>query len=139
MTSVLARAGFLIDPADYIYAIGGYTYGRFELAQSQPFGFGFGTIAGVLAQSPSFGLNGGTIGGGWERQIAGGWSLRAEARYTVFQSKTINTSSYTNSTQTFNSSTPGLSFVENISTSATMAQRVSANMCSVWLGVAHYF
>jgi hypothetical protein len=40
MTSVLARAGFLIDPADYIDAIGGYTYGRFELTQSQSFGSG---------------------------------------------------------------------------------------------------
>ncbi len=80
--SALLRAGWLIDPRDLIYVIGGYTYGGFE----------WGTR--------TFGLNGATIGGGWEHQIAPAWTLRAEYRYTRFEDKDFvrSTSSTINQT-----------------------------------------
>ncbi len=120
MVSVLARAGVLVDPQDLLYAIGGWTYGRFEFGQS-------------------FGLNGGTIGGGWERQLVPGWTLKAEGRYTRFESKTLNTASASNTvTSAFNAA--GV-LDETVTSTSTFAEadRVSASMWSVWLGVSHYF
>jgi opacity protein-like surface antigen len=103
-----------VDPADLIYAIGGYTYGRFEFGQA-------------------FGLNGGTIGGGWERMIAPGWTLRAEGRYTKFETKTISNTF----TEAFTENGPN--FTETGTSSDVSTNRVSADMWSVWLGVTHYF
>ena len=118
--SALARAGWLLDPADMLYIIGGYTYGRFE------------------AVSQSFGLNGGTIGGGWERIVAPGWTLRAEGRYTKFQNKTVTSPPFS---ETFTTTQTG-AFGTSVTTgteSEAFAARVSADMWSVWLGVTHYF
>ena len=120
MVSVLGRGGVLIDPVDYVYLIGGWTYGRFEFGQS-------------------FGLNGATIGAGWERRLAPGWTVRAEGRYTKFETKTLNSTfgSSTSST-TFNGA--GVADETITSTNAsTTADRVSADMWSVWFGIAHYF
>ena len=120
MISVLGRGGVLIDPMNYAYVLGGYTYGRFK-----------------AFNETGFGMNGGTIGGGWERRIAPGWTLRAEYRYTKFQSKDV-TSTVTSTTTTANS---GPAFTEKgteIDSSATV-NHVSADMHSMWVGVAHYF
>jgi outer membrane immunogenic protein len=112
MVSVLGRGGVLVDPADFVYLLGGYTYGRFEA-------FGVGV-----------GLNGGTIGAGWERQVAPGWMLRGEYRYTKFEGKDINQNS---------ASTINQLGVITINDASATTDHVSADMHSVWLGVAHYF
>ncbi len=120
MVSVLARGGVLVDPVDFLYGIGGWTYGRFE----------FG---------PSFGLNGGTIGAGWERQLAPGWTFRTEGRYTKFQSRTLTSSSASSSTSNqFNGAGVLTETVAN-SNANLSNDRVSADMWSVWFGVSHYF
>lgn len=119
MVSLLARGGMLVDPWDLVYALGGYTYGRFE---------GFGT---------GLGLDGATIGGGWERYVASGWTLRGEIRYTKFQSRDLTESSASTTTQTV-----ACNCVPNIvsmNDTVTRTQHVSADMYSVWLGVAHQF
>jgi opacity protein-like surface antigen len=119
MVSLLGRGGVLVDPRDLVYALGGYTYGRFE-------GFGAG-----------FGLNGATVGGGWERSIALGWTLRGEVRYTKFQSKDVTESFASTSTQT----AVCACFPNSMTTNDAFArtEHVSADMYSAWLGVAHYF
>ncbi len=117
MVSALARAGILVDPVDYLYAIGGYTYGRFRLDDT----------------GESFGLNGATIGAGWERQIAPMWTLRAEGRYTKFQSKTLTSTSTTSVTSSATTS------VTNLAITDTFTDRVSADMWSLWLGISHSF
>jgi len=118
LVSVLARGGVLVDPLDLVYVLGGWTYGRFEFGQS-------------------FGLNGGTVGAGWERVLAPGWTLRAEGRYTKFQSKTVTTPSFS----TFSNVETGGGFASATTGTdqAVDASRISADMWSVWLGVTHYF
>ncbi len=119
MVSALARAGILLDPVDYLYAIGGYTYGRFALGQS-------------------FGLNGGTVGAGWERQLAPGWTFRAEGRYTKFEGKNLADTSAANITSTsINAGVPTAAFA--INTTDTTLTHISPDMWSIWLGVSHYF
>jgi len=120
MVSVLGRGGVLVTPNDYLYALGGYTYGRFEFGQS-------------------FGLNGATIGAGWERQLADGWTIRAEGRYTKFESKTLNSPFSSSSTTTFNNGAGALVETDTSTDASTTTDRISADMWSVWLGVAHYF
>jgi opacity protein-like surface antigen len=116
LISVLGRGGVLVDPQDLVYLIGGYTYGRFE------------------AFDQTFGLNGATIGAGWEREVATGWTLRGEYRYTKFQSRDVTSMSASASTGT-------LPLGDTITSSSTITatERVSADMHSVWLGVTHYF
>jgi hypothetical protein len=58
MASALAKAGWLVDPRDLVYVVGGWSYGAFT-SISRPFG-----------------LNGPTVGGGLEHEIAPGWSVR---------------------------------------------------------------
>jgi opacity protein-like surface antigen len=119
MVSALARGGVLLDPVDYVYLLGGWTYGRFEFGQS-------------------FGLNGATIGAGWERQVAPGWTLRAEGRYTKFETKTLTTN-FTSNTASIstNAGVPTAAF--NITNTDNASDRISADMWSVWLGFAHTF
>jgi opacity protein-like surface antigen len=75
-------------------------------------------------------MNGGTVGVGWERQIASGWNLRAEYRYTRFASATIN----------FGSSSSGSGTVGTATSTTNEAFRFSdVDMHSVWLGVSHSF
>jgi len=116
MVSALGRGGLLVDPRDLVYGLAGYTYGNFE-------GFGQG-----------FGLNGATVGAGWERQVAAGWTLRGEYRYTKFQATNLLQASQFGSTQSDN-------FSNTVFTTDTVSRRinVSADMQSAWLGVAHYF
>jgi outer membrane immunogenic protein len=114
LVSVLARGGFLVDPTDLVYALGGYTYGRFE----------------VGAIGEGFGMNGGTVGVGWERQIVPGWNLRAEYRYTRFASSTLNFGSSTSTSGT------SLTAASTINESFRFSD---VDMHSVWLGVSHSF
>jgi outer membrane immunogenic protein len=117
LASFLLRGGRLIDANDYIYLLGGYTYGRFQ------------------AEGQSFGLNGGTVGAGWERQIAPGWTLKAEYRYTRFQDKDLVSSTQITNVQ---SSSGGGSFTDNTLVLGD-AHFSDVDMHSVWMGVSHYF
>ena len=78
-------------------------------------------------------MNGGTIGVGWERQIIGGWNLRAEYRYTRFGSKIVNLAESSVSTTT----SPG-SFISN-SNLSDASHFSDVDLHSVWLGVSHSF
>lgn len=113
MVSALARAGTLLDPDDLVYAIGGYTYGRFENVDG------------------GFGLNGGTVGVGWERQIVPGWTLRGEYRYTRFQDVDLHVN-----TQSTGTSSGGAS---QAFTTLQTTHYSDLDMHSLWLGVSHYF
>ena len=156
MVSALARAGYLIDPVDMIYLIGGYTYGRF----SSPAQVGIGSF--------QFGMNGATIGGGWERRLSPAWTLRAEYRYTEFRghddqivaftstnpststsaSRFTSTSNFTcnacipPSTTTTTSISSGAGFNTGTTSSASpssFSAQVRASLQTVRLGVVHYF
>jgi len=119
LISVLARTGYLIDPSDLVYVIGGYTYGRFE------------------ADANGFGMNGGTIGIGWERQIISGWDLRAEYRYTRFGSKTVSLAEASSSTSSSTGAGAGPSALTSDLAGAFRFSDV--DMHSVWLGVSYSF
>jgi outer membrane immunogenic protein len=117
MISALARAGVLVDSADLVYVLGGWTYGRFDYGDH------------------SFGLHGGTVGAGWERQIAPMWTLRAEYRYTRFQNKTITDSfNSTDTTTGTNNSTSTFT-----AASASTSTFSGVDLQSVMVGVSHYF
>jgi opacity protein-like surface antigen len=119
--SALARLGWLVDPRDLVYVIGGYTYGGFE----------WGTR--------SFGLHGATVGAGWEREIAPGWTLKAEYRYTRFQDRDLEPRASV-STTTQNSGFAGgtQAFLSNVSSTST--DRVSGlDLHALRFGITHYF
>ncbi len=118
--SGLARLGVLVDPRDLIYVIGGYTYGGFEWS------------------GRTFGLNGATIGGGWEREIAPGWTLKAEYRYTQFENKDLPRSTSSAGTQ---ATTGFFGPDSSVSTNAfTTTDRVSGiALHALRLGITHYF
>jgi outer membrane immunogenic protein len=115
VVSALARGGFLVDPKDLIYLVGGVTYGQFELLDE------------------SFGAFGGTVGAGWERKITPSWTLKAEYRYTRFQDRTVteNSNQISSSSGTTSSST---------SFAAVQSSRISGlDWHTVSIGVSHYF
>jgi opacity protein-like surface antigen len=113
VVSALARGGFVIDPKDLIYLVGGITYGSFEL----------------IDQS-SIGAFGGTVGAGWERKITPSWTFKAEYRYTRFQDRTA-TESVVSST----SSAVGVSTND----SSVSSKITGLDWHSVSIGVSHYF
>jgi outer membrane immunogenic protein len=117
LVSALLRGGRVVDPNDYVYLLGGYTYGRFQ------------------AEGEGFGLSGGTVGAGWERQVVPGWTLKAEYRYTRFQNKDLFFSNQNSITQ---SSSGGTSSSQS-NTYAEVSHFSDLDMHSVWLGVSHYF
>src|SRR5262249_6160361 len=88
LVSALLKGGWLADPQDLLYLIGGWTYGAFEAIPSSD-GID-GVFQGELKATQRFGLNGITVGAGFERQFASMWSLKGEYRFTQFQSKTID-------------------------------------------------
>jgi opacity protein-like surface antigen len=119
--SALGRVGWLVDPRDLIYVIGGYTYG----------GFNWG--------SRSFGLHGATVGGGWEREVAPGWTLKAEYRYTQFQDKDMPRSSSSSSNTTNVNAGGGISTTVS-NTNAAITDRVSGvGSHALRFGLTHYF
>jgi outer membrane immunogenic protein len=117
VVSALARGGFLIDPKDLVYVVGGLTYGRFDLVDE------------------SVGAFGGTIGAGWERKITPSWTLKAEYRYTRFQDRTVTENS------TSSSNSPGAtSSTSTSSLAAVESSRISGlDWHTVSIGVSHYF
>jgi len=116
MASALAKAGWLVDPRDLVYVVGGWSYGAFRF-DTQPFG-----------------LNGPTVGGGWEHEIAPGWSVKAEYRYAQLRgggdSVFGNPSSSTNTSGT---STTVSAF------SFSQADHLAVDLHAVRVGVSHYF
>jgi opacity protein-like surface antigen len=119
--SALGRLGVVIDPRNLVYGIGGYTRGGFEWS------------------GRSFGLNGATVGAGWEHEIAPAWTLKAEYRFTAFQSKDLPRSGnstasaadvfFGGATDTF-TSTSAFTVTDHVSGIALHALR---------FGITHYF
>ena len=119
--SALGRAGWLVDPRDLIYVIGGYTYGGFEWG------------------SRTFGLHGATVGGGWEREVAPGWTFKAEYRYTQFQDKDMPRSSSSSSNATNVNAGGGISTTVS-NTNAAITDHVSGvGSHALRFGLTHYF
>jgi opacity protein-like surface antigen len=115
MASALARLGWLIDPRDLIYVIGGWSLGGFT---------NFDRV---------FELNGPTVGVGLEREVAPSWTLRAEYRYTHFQAKDVPLSQTVAQNQTSGTTTFA-------STEAfTETDRIAVNLHAFRFGIAHYF
>ena len=147
MASALVRAGYLIDPLDLIYVIGGYTYGRF----SSP--------GQVALGSFQFGMNGATIGGGWERRLSPSWTIRGEYRYTEFRgnddqtggfssTSSSSTSGLSTTTTGCNTCTPSSTTTNGTSTSSntgssfspsSFSAHVSASVQTLRIGIVHYF
>ena len=76
MASALMRAGVLLDPATLLYAIAGWTGGKFDYQDLVNNTF--------FEPNEYFWANGVSAGGGLERKITPNWALRAEYRYTQF-------------------------------------------------------
>lgn len=74
--SIGGRLGFLTSPSTLWYGMAGYTQAQFDL----------NSTLGSL-DLPDF--NGYFVGAGVESQLHGGWSLRAEYRYTQLDSESI--------------------------------------------------
>jgi opacity protein-like surface antigen len=119
MVSLLARVGYLIDPQDLIYVIGGYTYGRFSS------GGGFDW----------FGMNGATIGGGFERQMWDGWSIRAEGRYTKFTGGSFGNPGTSTEPGTSFDAAGAVTTRSLFTSSSNSTTSVSADLWTVRLGV----
>ncbi len=101
--------------------IGGYTYGGFEWG------------------SRTFGLHGATVGGGWEREVAPGWTFKAEYRYTQFQDKDMPRSSSSSSNATNVNAGGGISTTVS-NTNAAITDRVSGvGSHALRFGLTHYF
>jgi opacity protein-like surface antigen len=115
MASALGRLGWLFDPRDLAYVIGGWTYGSFTTG------------------SRVFGLNGPTIGAGIEREVAPSWTVKAEYRYTHFQRKDVPFSQTQTQTQTIGTTTASFNDVFN------ETDRISVNLHAVRFGIVHYF
>jgi outer membrane immunogenic protein len=74
--SVGARLGFLTSPSTLWYGTAGYTQARFDL----------GSTIGSLDLDD---FKGYFLGLGVESQLGAGWALRAEYRFTQFESETV--------------------------------------------------
>ena len=119
--SALGRVGWLIDPRDLVYAVGGYTYGGFEWG------------------SRTFGLHGATVGAGWEREVAPGWTLKAEYRYTRFQDRDLPRTTASTSNQA-SVSAAGLVTTTVINSSSAITDRVSGlDLHALRFGITHHF
>ncbi len=75
----LGRAGFLLTDRSLIYALGGWSWERYEGSLSLPFGGGF-TV------SDTEDTNGPTVGAGLEVLVTNNLSVKGEYRYTKFDS-----------------------------------------------------
>ena len=75
------RAGWLVQPETMAYLIGGYTAGQFELNA------GGALVPGGFSLSQN--VDGFHIGAGLEAAIDENWAVRAEYRYTKFNSESF--------------------------------------------------
>ena len=119
--SGLGRLGVLIDPRDLIYAVGGYTYGGFEW------------------NNRTFGLHGATVGAGWEREVAPGWTFKAEYRYTRFQDRDLPRNTASTSTQTSVSTTGAVTTTVTNTTGALTDHVSGVASHTLRFGITHYF
>jgi opacity protein-like surface antigen len=115
MASALARLGWLVDPRDLVYAIGGWTYG------------------GFLTGSRPFELNGPTVGVGFEREVAPSWTVKAEYRYTHFRARDVPITQSQTQTSTIGVTTSSFSDVIN------ETDRIAVNLHALRFGITHYF
>ena len=95
MVSVLARGGFLLDADTLGYAIGGLSGAMFDYVNvtENPF----------YQPDERYWALGMTVGGGIERKMGGGWSIKGEYRYTHFPEVAVsNNFSWTAKGPTFN-------------------------------------
>jgi opacity protein-like surface antigen len=106
MLSALGRVGFLVDPRDMVYALGGWSFANFSTSIESDDG------------NRTFTANGPSVGAGWERQIMDLWSFRAEYRYTHFLNRTLATQNTFSSTQA-NLFGGGASVTNSTNTSST--------------------
>ena len=83
--SIGGRGGFLMTPQSLLFLTAGYTWAN---GKSDGY-FDIGPFAGVR----SLDLNGPFVGLGMETQLGRNWSLRGEARYTMFNDVTTNSDS----------------------------------------------
>jgi outer membrane immunogenic protein len=85
-SSLRARAGFLYTPWTLVYATGGLAFGEvsgsFGYSAMITYPVGAGTTATSGGMSWSDTRVGWTAGGGVETEVAPGWKVRAEYRYT---------------------------------------------------------
>lgn len=114
LASALGKVGWAFIPQDMLYVVGGWTYGGFEAENFN---------------GQTFRMQGPTIGAGLEAQIGWGWTLKAEYRYTRFESKDANF------TTSFVSSVPGSISTSSNNNTAT----IHAQMQTFLVGASHYF
>jgi opacity protein-like surface antigen len=119
MVSALARVGWA-DAQNYVYAVGGWSYGKFSLG------------------GPGMGLHGPTGGFGWERKLTSNWSIRGEYRYTKFLPRTFGEQDVFSSTST-SSETDGTSSTFSFNETSGSTTRLSADIHALRFGIAHYF
>jgi opacity protein-like surface antigen len=122
MLSALGRVGFLVDPRDMVYALGGWSFANFSTSIE----------AEDFVNHRTFTANGPSVGAGWERQIMDLWSFRAEYRYTHFLNRTLTTQNAFSSTQA-NLFGGGSSVFSNTSSSSTT---ISSDVHVFRLGLA---
>jgi outer membrane immunogenic protein len=112
--SIGARAGFLLTPTSLLYATGGYTWawiknnGYFDI---------FDEDTNTLFPGRNPRVQGPFVGVGMETQLGRNWSLRGEARYTMFDDIVTNSGT----------TALGVSFVD----------RMEANMLTARLAVTY--
>jgi outer membrane immunogenic protein len=73
MWTVGGRVGYLVNPETLAYVLAGYTQANFSLP------------SGVRGDNPG----GFTVGGGLETRLAPHWTLKAEYRFTSFDTETL--------------------------------------------------
>jgi outer membrane immunogenic protein len=122
MLTALARLGYLVDPGNLVYLLGGWTYAGFDT-----------TLERGNESNRTFTARGPTVGAGWERQLWNAWTFRAEYRYTKFQDVTLR--SRTSSSR--NEVTPLGTNSDIIQT--TSSTGISSDMHLVRLGIARAF
>jgi outer membrane immunogenic protein len=87
-----ARLGRLVTPRDLVYGLAGWSFANFSTSLIGDVDVATGVQA-VLPQGHTFNASGPVVGLGWEHQLAGLWTMRAEYRYTHFLDKSLAQSS----------------------------------------------
>jgi opacity protein-like surface antigen len=118
--SALLKAGWVIDPFDSVYILGGWTHGNFEATTSN----------NIVASSNvgNISLDGGTLGLGFEHRFFD-WGLNVEYRYTQFGNKGVNFQNILNSVEQGFQST-------NV---ANVNANYAVRMQTVLVGASRYF
>src|SRR5262249_36002425 len=92
MLTALGRFGYLVNPRDMVYVLGGWSFASFSARLESD----------DNSVGRTFTANGPAVGVGWERQIMDLWTFRAEYRYTKYLNRTLSTpNSFADTTTTF--------------------------------------